>query len=127
MSGPIILAFGLWMLLTADFSWPNAVVGLLGAVMVSRLPLHRFSAWQLLCLLIAALVRLPQVLWESFLIVVLPHPHEQISTRKVRQPGNHWAVFCQTFIITFTPRSLVISEEDGGEVRLHSLERRKAP
>ena len=127
MSGPIILAFGLWMLLTAEFSWPNAVVGMLGAIMISRLPLHRFSAWQLLCLLAAALVRLPQMLWESFCIVILPHPHEQISTRRLHHPGNYWAVFCQTFIITFTPRSLVISEEDDGEIRIHSLERKRFP
>lgn len=126
MSGPIILAFGIWMLLTADFSWPNAVVGLLGAVMVSRLPLYRFSAWQLVVLIVSTLVRVPSALWESFRIVLLPHPYEQVSTRKVHHPENRWAVFCQTFIITFTPRSLVVGEE-GGELHIHSLERREAP
>lgn len=126
MSGPFILAFGVWMLLTADFSWANVLVGLFAAGLVSLLPRHRFSAWQLLRLIISTLIRVPMALWESFCIVFLPHPNERISGRKLDHPENRWSVFCQTFIITFTPRSLVISEDDE-EVRIHSLEREKRP
>ena len=127
MTGPVLLAFGIWMLLTSDFSWLNAGIGLAGSILVSRLHRYRFSAWQLICLLGAALIRLPQAVWESFMIVLLPHRYERVSVRRVTDPQNPWAVFCQTFIITFTPRSLVISEEEEGEVRLHSLERKELP
>ena len=125
MSGPLLLAFGIWMLLTADFTWSNLVVGFSGAVIVSLLPVHRFSAWQLIYLILSTLVRLPQVVWEAFLIVILPHRYERISSRRVIHANNPWAVFCQTFIITLTPRSLVISEGEKGKVRLHVLERKE--
>jgi multicomponent Na+:H+ antiporter subunit E len=125
MSGPILLAFGIWMLLTADFSWLNAAVGLAGAVMVSLLPKHRFSAGQLLYLILSGLVRLPQALWEAFLVVLLPHRHERFIRQKMIHARNPWAVFCQTFIICFTPKSLVVSGEEEGKVRVHVLERKE--
>ncbi len=127
MTGPVLLAFGIWMLFTADFSWPNAAVGLAGSLLVSMLHRHRFSAWQLVYLIGAALIRLPLAVWESFLIVIVPHRYERIVSRRISDPGNPWAVFCQTFIITFTPRSLVVSEEEDGQVQLHSLERKENP
>ena len=125
MSGPFILAFGIWMLLTADVSWPNIIVGALAALGVSFLPRYRFSAWQMVRLFISILIRIPLALWESFRMVAGSYPNESSSLMNVEQPQNKWAVFCQTFIITFTPRTLVVSEEVDGKVRLHSLEGKK--
>jgi multicomponent Na+:H+ antiporter subunit E len=127
MTGPVLLALGIWMLFTADFSWPNVVVGLFASLLVSMLNRHRFSAWQLACLILTALIRLPWAIWESFLIVVIPHRHERVSFRRISDPENPWAIFCQTFIITFTPRSLVVGEEKNGQLQLHSLEKRELP
>lgn len=127
MSGPVLLAFGIWMLLTADFTWPNAAAGLIASVAVSLLPKHRFSAWQLIYLVLSALVRIPQALWEVLRIVCLPHRYERITAHKLIHARNPWAVFCQTLIICFTPRSLVVSEQHKGEVKVHMLERRKEP
>ncbi|WP_372808889.1 Na+/H+ antiporter subunit E [Pontiella sp.] len=121
MSGPFILAFGIWMLLTADFSRTNALAGLVAAALVALLPKHRFSAWQLFRLILSVLIRVPMAIWESACIVFIPHPNERISTEKIQHPQNRWSIFCQSFIITFTPRSLVVSEDDD-EIRIHSLE-----
>jgi multicomponent Na+:H+ antiporter subunit E len=115
------------MLFTSDCSWLNVLTGLAGSIVVSRLHRYRFSAWQLIYLVGAALLRLPQAVLESFMIVILPHRYERVSFRRMTDPQNPWAVFCQTFLITFTPRSLVISEEEEGKVRLHSLERKELP
>jgi multisubunit Na+/H+ antiporter MnhE subunit len=112
------------MLLTADFSWVNALMGLIAAAQVAWMPKYRFSAWQLFRLILAALTRVPVAIWESFRIVFIPHPNERISSRKLLPPKSRWSIFCQTFIITFTPRSLVVSE-DGDEIHIHSLEPRK--
>lgn len=125
MSGPVLLAFGIWMLLTADFSGTNAAVGFIAAVLVSRLVRYRFSAGQLLYLILSGLVRLPQAVWESLLMVLLPHRRERIASRRLAHATNPWAVFCQTLIATFTPCSLVIREEERGELRLHLLERKE--
>lgn len=124
MSGPLLLAFGIWMLLTADFTWPNVLLGLAGAVLVSLMPKHRFSAWQLLYLMLSVLFHLPQALWETLRIVLQPHRYEGTSSHRLFQAGNPWAVFCQTLIICLTPRSLVVSEQKHGQVTVHTLERR---
>lgn len=124
-SGPALLSFGIWMLLTGEFSLSNAVLGLLAALLVSLLPQHRFSAWQLVYLVLSALVWLPKAIWESFLIVLLPHRYERISSHNVIHSNNSWAVFCQTLIITLTPRTLVIGEDKKGWLRVHSVERKE--
>lgn len=127
MSGVILLAFGLWMLLTMDASWLNACIGLIAAVLVSWLPKYKFSAVQLLSFILSALIRLPQAVWEALLVVFLPHPYEHITHETLTDPDTPWTVFCQVYLITFTPKSLVISDGDEhGQVHTHSL-KRKAP
>jgi multisubunit Na+/H+ antiporter MnhE subunit len=114
------------MLLTADYSWPNALLGLAGALLVAPLSRYRFSAGQLLYLCLSIAVRMPQAVWEALLIVCLPHRHEKLVTYKVAHARNPWAVFCQTLVITLTPRSLVVSAAEHGEIRIHRLERKES-
>ncbi|MFC1762417.1 hypothetical protein ACFL6U_10105 [Planctomycetota bacterium] len=126
MSGGILLAFGLWMLLTMDTSWLNGCIGLIAAVLVSWLPKHKFSAVQLLFFILSTLIRLPLVVWEALLIVFLPHRYERITCETLKDTDNPWTVFRQVFLITFTPKLLVISDEDElGQVHTHSLERKE--
>ena len=126
MTGPILLAFVIWMLFTSDFSALNALIGLVGSIIVALLSPHQFSAGQLLGLVVGTLIRLPKAIWESFLIILIPHRYEKISLEKVQDPKQPWSVFCQTFLITFTPRSLVISEEREGKIQLHTLARKES-
>lgn len=126
MTGPVLLAFVIWMLFTAEFSWLNALIGLAGSMIVGLLNPYRFSAWQLIRLWAGMVIRLPQALWEAFRIVLLPHGCENLTEQSVDHPESPWSVFSQTFLITFTPKSLVISEEKDGRVQLHSLEREKS-
>ena len=126
MTGPILLAFGIWMLFSSDYSWLNAVIGLAGSFVAALCSQYRFSAWQLVRLIAAALIRLPQAVWESFMIVVFPHRFEKISYQDVDHPRNPWLIFCQTLLVTFTPRSLVINIISDDKIKLHSLERRES-
>ncbi|MDF7825121.1 Na+/H+ antiporter subunit E [Pontiellaceae bacterium B12227] len=126
MTGPVLLAFCIWMLLTAEFSWLNAFIGLAGSMVVGLLNPYRFSARQLIHLWARVLIRLPQALWEALLIVLLPHRHERIAEQPVDHPESPWSVFSQTFLITFTPKSLVISEERDGRMQLHTVEREES-
>lgn len=125
MSGPILLALGIWMLLTSEFTWMNVMIGLVGSVIASLLHPYRFSAGQLAVLIGLTLWNLPKAIWETFLMVLCPHRHETETEEAVRNPENPWAVFCQTFIITLTPRTLVISEEMQGKIRLHIVSRKE--
>jgi multisubunit Na+/H+ antiporter MnhE subunit len=123
--GPILLSFCIWMLLTGVYTVSNGLIGLLAACAVSLVTRHRYSAWQLLYLVISMLVWIPKMLWESLLIVLMPHRHERISTRPIRYVRNPWAVFSQTLVITLTPKSLVVGEEKKGQLKIHSVERKE--
>lgn len=125
MSGALLLGFGFWILLTADFSVPNVLIGLVGALLVSGLPASRLTARQLLGLLGATVALLPQALAQAFSIVLRTHDHEVITREPLRRPEDPWATFHQVFLITFTPKSLVVSHEEDGRVQVHTLERKE--
>jgi len=127
MSGAMVLAFCLWMFLTSEFSIPNACLGLVAAVLVSWLPKHRFSALQLILLVGSVMIRLPQALGQACWIVLMPHDHERITALRLQHAQDPWRAFCQIFLITYTPKSLVVSDEKDGCVQIHSLERRDLP
>ena len=127
MSGTVLLALGLWLLLTSDFSWGNVFLGLFGAVLVSRISRYRFSVHQLVSLGLGVLRSLPLALWQTLLIVCSPHHIERVKRVPLKHPTDPWACFCQVFLITFTPKSLVISDEHEGHVLLHSVEQKEEP
>jgi multicomponent Na+:H+ antiporter subunit E len=127
MSGAIVLCFCLWMLLTSAFTLANAVLGLVAAICVCWLPKHRFSALQLMLLVGFAVIRLPQALGQACWIVLRPHEHERITSLELQQAQDPWRAFCQIFLITYTPKSLVVSDEEDGCVQVHSLERKDLP
>jgi multicomponent Na+:H+ antiporter subunit E len=122
--GPVLLSFVVWMLLTGDFSVSNAVLGFCAAVLIARLPRQRFSAMQLVGLFFSILACLPKAILEAFWIVIVPHRYEKTLSRKVKA-RNHWALLCQTLMITLTPRTLVVGEEGEDVLRVHRLERKE--
>lgn len=127
MSGTVLFAFVLWLLLTSDFSWGNVSMGLIGALLVSWVPKHRFSVSQLVSLVAGTLLRVPLALWQALYLICNPGLVERVERVPIKNPENPWSCFRQVFLITFTPKSVVISDEQEGQVQLHSLEKEEAP
>ena len=125
MSGPVILAFCIWMLLTADSSWPNVVMGLAASLLVARFFIYPFSALQFFSFLLSFFLRFFQATWEALLILCLPHRYERITRYQVPDARNPWAVFSRAMVLTFTPKSLVIRTREKGVLELHRLERKE--
>lgn len=124
MSGPVLLAFVIWMMLTAEFSLLNAVIGFAGSCAASVLQPYRFSAIQLMHLAALTLLNIPRAIGETFLLVFIPHRYELTRTHELKNPGNPWAVFLETFVITFTPMTLVTSAEEDGRIHIHVVSRK---
>ncbi len=127
MSGPAALAFGIWMLLTADFSLSNALLGLIGSLLAARFFRYRFTVRQLLYLMLSFVVRTFQAVGEAVLLILLPHRCEQFRACRLHHARNPWAVFTQVLILTFTPKTLVTRPLDRNTVEVHELKRRKEP
>jgi multisubunit Na+/H+ antiporter MnhE subunit len=121
MSGPILLTYCIWLLLTADFRWINLLVGLVVSVVVSRVFTYRFSAFQLIYLVLSFAIRIFQALWELVVIIFRPYRGEKVQQVQLAHTRNPWAVFCQTMIISLTPKTLVTKTDKTGRAEVHVL------
>ncbi len=124
MSGPVFLAFSIWMLLTAEFSWVNGGMGLIGALAVSLFQPYRFSFGQFMKLVFLIVLNLPRAIAETFLMVLLPHRQEEVRSHQLKHPDDPWASFVEIFIITFTPFTLVTRADRKGRTQLHIISRK---
>lgn len=123
----LILRLTIWFLLTADFSSFNIVLGLIIALILPQpYPKKRkgsLSAW---CKAIWEVIKtLPVAYREAWEIMVSPHNGEEIvreSARLGRSPG---LIFLDIFLITFTPKSIVVKYDPSGEYDVHHIYRRR--
>lgn len=121
----IILRLIIWFLLTADFSLPNIIIG----VAIAFLLPHGYSAigalkdW--LRVLWEIVVAIPQAYMEAIEIMLRPHNHEEIVTERVKPQRTPALVFLDIFLITFTPKTIVLKYHEQGWYEVHKIVKRK--
>ena len=125
-TGPALLSFLIWMMLTGEVTSSNIIIGAAVSAMASLLPRYRFSAWQMIVFIVSFLAVLPKVIWEACLILLLPHNSEDTDVRKIDAAGDTWRMLCRTLLITLTPRTLVVGEEGDGKLKVHTIKRKDA-
>jgi multicomponent Na+:H+ antiporter subunit E len=124
----IFLRLTIWFLLTSDGSWPNIAIGVFVALLLPRskdiVPadlrdwLH--ALWEVL-------VAIPQAYWEAVEIMVSPHKGEDIVLERVKSQRSRGLIFLDIFIITFTPKTIVLKYHDDGWYEVHRIYRRTSP
>lgn len=121
----IILRLAIWFLLTADLSLPNIIIG----VSIALLFPHRYRSpsalkdW--LRVLWEILVAIPQAYIEAIQIMLRPHNQEEIVRQKVKPQRTPGLVFLDIFLITFTPKTIVLKYDKRGWYIVHEIRRRK--
>ncbi|MEN9208253.1 MAG: Na+/H+ antiporter subunit E [Gloeomargarita sp. GMQP_bins_120] len=121
MVGTVLLRLMVWFLLTANFSGENILLGVLVAVLLprgrrmpQRWPELIRGAWRI--------VRaIPQAYREALEMMVIPHHREVVRLEPVRSPRTPGLVFLDIFYITFTPKTIVLNQQEAGYV-VHYLE-----
>lgn len=121
----LILRLVIWFLLTANFSPANIMIGIAIALILPGRPksLGRLKDW--LLALWETLVAVPQAYIEAVEIMLFPHNYEEVTLEKVplrRTPG---LVFLDVFVITFTPKTIVLKYHEDGWYEVHRICRRK--
>ncbi|BAZ06094.1 Na+/H+ antiporter subunit E [Calothrix sp. NIES-3974] len=121
----LILRLVIWFLLTANFSPANIMIGIAIALILPGRPksLGRLRDW--LLALWETLVAVPQAYMEAVEIMLFPHNYEEVTLEKVplrRTPG---LVFLDVFVITFTPKTIVLKYHEDGWYEVHRICRRK--
>lgn len=126
MIGHLILRLTVWFLLTANFSVANIVMGVIIALALPRgyTAPDRLKEW--LRSLWKVLLAIPQAYAEAFEIILRPHNQEDIVMERVPPRRSPRMVFLDVFLITFTPKTIVVKYHEEGWYEVHRVRREKA-
>jgi len=119
----LILRLTIWFLLTADWSVPNIVIGVAIALVLPRSATRpaRLKDW--LRALWEAAVAVPQAYKEAIEIIARPHVQEDVTMERVRPGRTPGLIFLDIFLITFTPKTIVLKYHERGWYEVHWVRR----
>jgi multicomponent Na+:H+ antiporter subunit E len=121
----LILRLTMWFLLTADFSVANIIIGIGIALLLPGGKTARESLKDWLRVLGEIVVVIPQAYIEAFQIILRPHNHEDITMEPVKPGRTPGLVFLDVFLITFTPKTIVVKYHEEGWYEVHWVRRRR--
>lgn len=123
----LFLRLSIWFLLTADFSWPNILIGVSIALLLPRGVTNpgRLKDW--LQTLWEVVVAIPQAYQEAFEIMLRPHRYETITVERAKPRRTPSLLFLDIFLITFTPKTIVQRYREQGWYEVHRISRRPNP
>ena len=119
----IILRLVIWFLLTANLSVANIIIGICVALL---LPHGRSGSGTLkdwLRVLWKVVVEIPQAYVEAFELILRPHTQEEIVMEQVKPRRSSGLIFLDIFLITFTPKTIVLKYHEDGWYEVHLVRR----
>ncbi|APB32512.1 hypothetical protein GlitD10_0211 [Gloeomargarita lithophora Alchichica-D10] len=121
MVGTLLLRLTVWFLLTANFSGVNILVGVAVAVLLPG-GLRMRRNWPELGRGVGRIVRaIPQAYGEAMEMMVRPHTREEIQIEPVAPNRTPGLVFLDIFLITFTPKTIVLNYQEPQGYVVHYL------
>lgn len=121
----LILRLVIWFLLTANLSVANIIIGVCVALLLPysrRVPTALRDWLQALWKIIIAI---PQAYLEAFELMVRPHTEEEIVMERVKARRSPGLIFLDIFLITFTPKTIVVKYHEEGWYEVHRIQRRR--
>ena len=120
----IVLRLAIWFLLTADLSLPNILLGIAIALLLprSRKSFSTLKDW--LRILWEIIIAIPQAYIEAIEIIFRPHNSEDIIRKEVNPERSWGLVFLDIFLITFTPKTIVVKHDQKGWFEIHRVRRK---
>lgn len=115
MIGHFILRLVIWFLLTANFTITNIIIGIVIAVVLPRSSTSPERLKDLLQALGKILVAIPQAYLEAIQLIFRPHTQEEILLERVQSGRSRGLIFLDIFLITFTPKTIVIDYHQDAE------------
>ncbi|HAG80372.1 MAG TPA: cation:proton antiporter, partial [Cyanobacteria bacterium UBA12227] len=70
-------------------------------------------------------VAIPQAYLEAFEIILRPHNYEDVTMERVKPGRTPGLIFLDIFLITFTPKTVVLKYHENGWYEVHWVRRRK--
>ncbi len=121
----LILRLVIWFLLTANLSVANIIIGICVALLLPRSQTAFGALRDWLRVLWEIIVAIPQAYLEAFELMLHPHTREEITMERVKPRRSPGLVFLDIFLITFTPKTIVVKYHEAGWYEVHRVQRRK--
>lgn len=121
----LILRLVIWFLLTANFSLANIIIGLGVALLLPRCRTAPGALRDWLRVLWEIIVAIPTAYLEAFELMFRPHTQEGIVMERVKPRRSPGLVFLDIFLITFTPKTIVLKYHEAGWYEVHRVMRRR--
>ncbi len=121
MIGHLIFRLSIWFLLTANVSLTNIIIGVIIALLLPRgkSSPEKLKSW--LKVIIKIFVAIPVAFMEAFEIIFRPHNEEEIIMERVKLKRSPLLIFLDIFLITFTPKTIVMKYHEEGWYEVHHI------
>ena len=125
----LLLRLAIWFLMTADLSWANIIMGLAISLLLPKFGSRSYVApavikdW--LQILWEILVAIPKAYYEAFEMILSPHSREEITLEPGKPRRTPGLVFLDIFLITFTPKTIVLKYNQDGWYEVHRVRPRR--
>ncbi|HAJ59556.1 MAG TPA: cation:proton antiporter [Cyanobacteria bacterium UBA8543] len=121
----LILRLAIWFLLTANLSVANIIIGVSIALLLPGRPKAPGALQDWLRALWETLVAIPQAYMEAVEMIFRPHNHEDVTMERVKPGRTPGLIFLDIFLITFTPKTIVLKYHENGWYEVHWVRRRQ--
>jgi multicomponent Na+:H+ antiporter subunit E len=125
MMGEFILRLSIWFLLTANFTLANIVIGVGIALFLPRCHTEPDRLRDVFRTLSKVFVAVPIAYIEAVQMIFRPHSQEEIVEKRVSSRRSPGLIFLDIFLITFTPKTIVIRYYDAGWYAVHLVSPRQ--
>lgn len=120
----LILRLVIWFLLTADLSLPNIIIGVTISLLLPHNHKIRGQIQDWMRALWEIIVAVPIAYMEAIEIIFFPHRFEDVTMEQVPPRRSPGLVFLDIFLITFTPKTIVLKYHEQGWYEVHRITRR---
>ena len=125
----LLLRLTIWLLLTADMSVANIAIGVVISFLLPTFGPRSYVAPAVLKdwiqILWEIIVAIPKAYIEAFEMILRPHQREETTYKPDRRRRTPGLLFLDIFLITFTPKSIVVKHHDEGWHEVHWVRRRQ--
>lgn len=121
----LLFRLAIWFLLTADLSPANIMIGIAIAFIIPHPKIKAKDIKQWLEVGKNFIIALPQAFIEAIEIMIFPHNYESLIREKVEAERPAILIFLDIFLITFTPKTIVLKYQEEGWYEVHKINRRK--
>ena len=123
--GQVILRLVIWFLLTANFSISNIMIGLAISLLMPRYRSERIPFKDALQGIGRIMESVPQAYGEALEMIFVPHRFEEVVVEKAKYRRSAALIFLDIFLITFTPKTVVLNHDPEGWYLVHRVCQRR--